>query len=296
MCGLSSAGSHIGVSSSYAAFIAALEHVAARLHGIGQQARRDRDGEPFRTFVMVCAHAGLKTGEDGPTHADPQALQLLQENFPPGLCITLTPWEPQEIWPLLAAGLMARPAVLAPFVTRPNEKVPDREALGLPPASAAAQGIYALATADPAADDYQGSLVIQESGVAYAFVDEALPRLRADGMRMNIYLVTSPGLFDLLPEAERRRIFPPERAAEAMGITGFTLATLYRWVTSEEGRAMSLHAFSRGRYPGSGQARQVLVECGLDGEAQYTAIKRYAETFSTRRSRTSRTSSPYNRV
>ncbi|HEY4640984.1 MAG TPA: hypothetical protein VII75_06540 [Thermoanaerobaculia bacterium] len=26
----------------------------------------------------------LKTGEDGPTHADPQPLQLLQENFPLG--------------------------------------------------------------------------------------------------------------------------------------------------------------------------------------------------------------------
>ncbi len=54
-------------------------------------------------MILVCAHAGLKTGEDGPTHADPQALQLLQENFPAGTAVTLTPWEPQEIWPLLAA-------------------------------------------------------------------------------------------------------------------------------------------------------------------------------------------------
>ena len=35
-------------------------------------------------MMLVCAHAGLKTGEDGPTHADPQPLQLLQENFPEG--------------------------------------------------------------------------------------------------------------------------------------------------------------------------------------------------------------------
>ena len=35
-------------------------------------------------MILVCAHAGLKTGEDGPTHADPQPLQLLQENFPHG--------------------------------------------------------------------------------------------------------------------------------------------------------------------------------------------------------------------
>ena len=33
----------------------------------------------------------LKTGEDGPTHADPQCLQLIQENFPPGIMVTLTP-------------------------------------------------------------------------------------------------------------------------------------------------------------------------------------------------------------
>ena len=72
-------------------------------------------------WSLVCAHAGLKTGEDGPTHADPQPLQLLQENFPPGTAITLTPWDPQEIWPLLAAALRRRPALIAPFVTRPDE-------------------------------------------------------------------------------------------------------------------------------------------------------------------------------
>ena len=78
LSGVSSFGAHIGVGSSYGAFIAPLGHVAARLHGIGQQARHAATGEPYRTMVLVRAHAGLKTGEDGPTHADPQALQLLQ--------------------------------------------------------------------------------------------------------------------------------------------------------------------------------------------------------------------------
>jgi len=93
---------------------------------------------------VICAHAGLKTGEDGPTHADPQPLQLLQGNFPRGTLITLTPWDPQEIWFLLAAALSKRPAVIAPFVTRPNETVVDRKALGLAPARSAAGGIYRL--------------------------------------------------------------------------------------------------------------------------------------------------------
>ncbi len=277
--GLASYGVHIGAGSSYAAFIAALEHVAARLHGIGQQARHETFGDPLHTFIMVCAHAGLKTGEDGPTHADPQALQLLQENFPEGVCITLTPWEPQELWPLVIAGLKARPAVLAPFVTRPNEEVPDRAALSIPPATAAAKGLYALRTADPDAKPYHGTIVLQESGVVYAFVDEVLPQLDRDGFRMNIYLVTSPGLFDRLPLAERQSIFPAARAREAMGITGFTLPTMYRWITSEEGRALSLHAFAKGRYSGSGQAYKVLEEAGLDGAAQYQAVRRYIQAF-----------------
>jgi transketolase len=279
LAGVSSFGTHIGTGSSYAAFIAALQHVASRLHGIGQQVRREMSGEEMKTFVMICAHAGLKTGEDGPTHADPQALQLLQENFPRGVAITLTPWEPQELWPLTIAGLKARPALLAPFVTRPNEKVPDRSALGIPPATAAAKGIVALRTADPNGRPYNGTLVLQESGVVYAFVDEVLPKLHADGLRMNIYVVTSAELFDLLPLEEQHRIFPPERAREAMGITGFTMPTMYRWVSSEEGRSRSLHAFSKGRYPGSGQAHKVLEEAGLDGRSQYEAVRRYVEGF-----------------
>jgi transketolase len=279
MAGLSSFGTHIGAGSSYGAFIAALQHVAARLHGIGQQTRRDLSGDPHCTYLLICAHAGLKTGEDGPTHADPQALQLLQQNFPPGIAITLTPWEPQELWPLLVAGLKARPAILAPFVTRPNETIPDRSALGLPPAMEAAKGVYALRTADAEASDYQGTIVLQESGVAYAFVDEVLPRLDREGMRLNIYLVTSAELFDAMPKAERDRVFPPRHRRESMGITGFTMPTLYRWVTSDLGRQHSLNAFSKGHYLGSGQAHKVLEEAGLDGPSQYEAVRRYVEAF-----------------
>ena len=70
LTGLSSFGSHIGVGSSYAAFVAALGHVPARLHGIGNQSKQSLNpGEPYKPFFLVCAHAGLKTGEDGPTHA-----------------------------------------------------------------------------------------------------------------------------------------------------------------------------------------------------------------------------------
>ncbi|HKI86989.1 MAG TPA: hypothetical protein VKA53_09610, partial [Thermoanaerobaculia bacterium] len=46
--GLSTFGRHLGVGSSYAAFIAPLGHIAARLHAIGNQAAQAAHGEPFR--------------------------------------------------------------------------------------------------------------------------------------------------------------------------------------------------------------------------------------------------------
>lgn len=274
LCGLSSFGRHVGVGSSYGAFLAALGHIASRLHAIGAQARQATFGDPYRTAVLICAHAGLKTGEDGPTHADPQPLQLVQEDFPPGTAITLTPWDPQELWPLVTAALARRPAVVFPFVTRPTETVLDRAALGLAPASAARTGVYRLRAATGPAD---GTLVLQGSAVAYAFVQEALPRLLEDGVDLDVYYVASAELFDALPPEERERICPAATAAEAVGITDFTLATLYRWVTSPEGRAASLHPFGRGHYLGSGPGEKVLLEAGLDGESQHRALKAFVE-------------------
>ncbi|HYM60992.1 MAG TPA: hypothetical protein VEZ11_08875 [Thermoanaerobaculia bacterium] len=272
LAGASSGGWHIGVGASYGAFLAPLGHIASRLHAIGNQARHERTGRLPRPMILVCAHAGLKTGEDGPTHADPQPLQLLQENFPPGAVITLTPWDPNEIWHLLAAALAKRPSMIAPFVTRPAEKIIDRQALGLAPAVDAAQGMYRLRKARGASD---GTIVLQESGVAYAFITEALPKLENEGIDLDVFYVASAELFDALTVEERERIFPERFAIEAMGITGFTLPTMYRWIRSDRGRAMTMHPYMHGHYPGSGPGRAVIAEAGLSGEAQFHRIMQF---------------------
>jgi transketolase len=274
--GLSSYGRHIGVGSSYGAFMAPLGHISARLHAIGCQARHAIADDPYKPLVLICAHAGLKTGEDGPTHADPQALQLLQENFPRGTAITLTPWDPAEIWVLLATALERRPALIAPFVTRPGETVLDRAALGLAPTPAAADGVYLLR--EPVGEG-RGTIILQESAVTYAFVEGALSRLEEAGLDPWVYYVASAELFDLLPVDKQRRILPEERTREAMAITGFTMATMFRWVRSDLGREMSLHPYQHGHYLGSGQGHAVLAEAGLDGESQFRAIRRYVEAL-----------------
>ncbi len=274
LSGIATYGRHVGVGSSYGAFLAPLGHIAARLHAIGAQAKSPHG--PWAPFLLVCAHAGLKTGEDGPTHADPQPLQLLQENFPRGTSITLTPWDPAEIWTLLAAAFRHRPAVLSPFVTRPNETVVDRAALGLAPVEAAATGVYLLRKPKGEGDV---TIVLQESAVAYAFVEQALPLLEKDGLDPRVYYVASAEIFDLLPTEEQKRLFPEEHARDAMGITGFTLPTMFRWVRSDLGRAHTLHPFAHGHFLGSGQGPMVLAEAGLDGVSQAKAIRAYVEAL-----------------
>lgn len=271
---MSGFGRHVGAGASYGAFISPLGHIPARVHAISQQMRQHVAPGPYTPFILQCGHAGMKTGEDGPTHADPQALQLHLENYVPGTAVTLTPWEPGEIWPLLAAAIRARFAVIVPFVTRPSEPVLDREGLGLAPASSSAEGVYRLRAAEGARD---GTVVLQGSEVTMAFVQDALPRLLDDGVDLEVVYVASPELFDRLPPERRAEIFPAELADEAMGITGFTLPTMYRWIRSDEGRARTMHPFMKGHYLGSGAGDMVIREAGMDGEAQYERIRAYLD-------------------
>jgi hypothetical protein len=82
-------------------------------------------------------------------------------------------------------------------------------------------------------------------------------------------------LFDLLPAAERERIFPEAHQQESMGITDFTLATMTRWVRSDYGRVHSLHPFRCRHFLGSGSGVMVMTEAGLDGTSQFEAIRAY---------------------
>jgi transketolase len=102
-----------------------------------------------------------------------------------------------------------------------------------------------------------------------------MPLLERQGIDLNVYYVASAELFDLISNADKERLFPEKFAQAAMGITGFTLPTMYRWICSERSRKMTLHPFQKGHYLGSGQAEMVLSEAGLDGESQFKAIMRF---------------------
>jgi len=268
--GISSFGKHVAVSASYGAFVA-FEHVAARLHAIGVQAAREAGLQP-NTLVLFNGHASLPTGEDGPTHADPQSLQLLQDNFPAGACITATPVEVDEIWPIVTKALSLRPAVFAPFVARPSAAFIDRKALGIEPAQNAVNGLYYMHRAKGKAD---GTVLVQGAGVGRIVLQGVLPALAKHKLNVNIVYITSRELFEALPEKQQEKLLPLALRQTAMGITDFTRPTLDAWLLSRAGRKHTLYPHKDGAFLGSNTASKVYEEAGLSGTDMLRAIKAY---------------------
>ena len=268
--GISSFGKHVAVSASYGAFVA-FEHVAARLHAIGVQAAREAGLQP-NTLVLFNGHASLPTGEDGPTHADPQSVQLLQDNFPAGACITATPVEVDEIWPIVTKALSLRPAVFAPFVARPSAAFIDRKALGIEPAQNAVNGLYYMHRAKGKAD---GTVLVQGAGVGRIVLQEVLPALAKHKLNVNIVYITSRELFEALPEKQQEKLLPLALRQTAMGITDFTRPTLDAWLLSRAGRKHTLYPHKDGAFLGSNTASKVYEEAGLSGTDMLRAIKAY---------------------
>jgi transketolase len=197
---------------------------------------------------------------------------VLQENFPGDVMISLTPWDPNELWPLTAESLLQRPAVLAAYVTRPSELVLDRAALGLAPAEAAVKGVYKLLAANGKPD---ATIIYQGSEVAYAFAAGVLPRLKEKGINLDVYYVASAELFERLDEEEQRLIFPYSAASSAMMFSGFTRATTYRWIMSERGREFTMYPWKSGNFLGSGQGDVCLEQAGMHAAAQLDTIQRF---------------------
>lgn len=270
--GISAFGKHVGVSASYGAFVA-FEHVAARLHAIGVQAAREAGLHP-NTLVLFNGHASVPTGEDGPTHADPQALQLLQDNFPRGACITVTPMEVDEIWPLVTKSLSLCPAVFAPFVARPSAVFLDRKTLGMDSAKQAVNGIYYMHRAKGKAD---GTVLVQGAGVGRTVAQQVLPVLAKHKLNLNIIYITSRELFETLSPQTQEKLLPLSLRQTAMGITDFTLPTLDAWLLSQAGREHSLYPHKNGVFLGSGSAEKVYEEAGLSGADILAALRTYTK-------------------
>ena len=195
---------------------------------------------------------GSRPARTAPRTPTRRPLQLLQENFPRGTAITLTPWDPQEIWPLMAAALARRPALIAPFVTRPNEPVLDRER----PRPRAGRrrrrsGVYRLRAPRRTGDGTRRAAGERASPTPSS--SEALPLLRAaTASTLDVYYVASAELFDLLPRRAASAIFPEARAQRGDGHHRLHAADDVPLGPLRPGPRATLHPFAKGHFLGSG--------------------------------------------
>jgi len=272
VAGISATGHYIGVGSSYATFISPMAFTAARLYCIAYQAKQGKNMVPM---ILINAHAGLKTGEDGPTHACPQTLSLWKSfsklNWK---VITLTPWDANEIWPLMIASLKYNPVLIVPYVTRPSEVVVDRKKYSFSDVTETANGMYYIRKAkkSKATVLYQGAEVGTE-------LPNIVAELEKENIDVNLLYISSPELFSYLPKKKQDEILPDELKLNAMAVTGFTLDTMYEYLLTEKGRDFSLHPFKKGMFLGSGPGGEVLKQAGLDVKSQFQAIKDFVKSI-----------------
>ena len=198
----------------------------------------------------------------------------MQDNFPKGLNITLTPLEVDEIWPLVTHSFQKRPALLCPFVIRPSYKFIDRITLGLPDPIEATKGVYSLYKPKT---EPEGVVLVQGAGAGRIFVEGVLPELKKQKANIAVLYVTSRELFELLPQAEQDKILPSAWKKIATAITDFTLPTVDCWLHSDMGRACALYPHKSGQYLGSAKASKLYEEAQMDASGQLRAIEEYMQ-------------------
>ncbi|MFA6423985.1 MAG: 1-deoxy-D-xylulose-5-phosphate synthase N-terminal domain-containing protein [Candidatus Magasanikbacteria bacterium] len=188
----------VSVFGTYAVFTTMIGN-CVRLALIGNHLKPDSKG----FFIVLAAHDGPETGEDGPTHQGLYWMSLY--NALPGIKV-YKPFDANETVEMLFYALeKGEPIALS--VTRPDTPVIKREG-NVPPARAAINGAYVY---KPFANNKKQKTVLAICGSQMLFNTlEILPNLEKD-FDVKILAVTSPELFEEYRKKDPRgaqEIFP----------------------------------------------------------------------------------------
>ncbi len=224
--------------------------------------------------IWVVGHSGPETAEDSRTHFGifaPGVTQL----FPDGHTISVTPWEANEVAPLLAAALQTDRAIVAIHLTRPPIAVPDRAALGVPSHLEAAKGAYVVKPYDESRPK-QGTLIVQGTSTTdsiYGF----LPRLLSgEGPNVKIVQACSWELFQLQDRAYRDATLPHEDWLDATVITNGSRRSMHDWLPHKVAEEYAMSSDWDDRWRTGGSLEEVKREAHLDPESLWEGIERFA--------------------
>jgi transketolase len=175
----------VSVFSSYAVFTSMMAN-SVRMALIGNHLKPETKG----FFIMLAAHDGPETGEDGPTHQGMYWMSLFTAY--PGIKV-YKPFDANETIEMLFYALeKGEPIALS--VMRPDTPVIKREN-GVPPAKEATNGAYVF---KPFVNNGKKKVVLAISGCQTLLnTIEALPELEKI-LDVKIIAVTSPQLYEEL--------------------------------------------------------------------------------------------------
>ena len=224
--------------------------------------------------IWVVGHSGPETAEDSRTHFgifSPGVTQL----FPSGQVINVTPWESNEVAPLLAAALQTDRPIVAIHLTRPPVTIPDRAALGVPSHLEAAKGAYVVKPHDPGRAP-EGTLIVQGTSTTDS-VYKLLPRLLAgEGPNVKIVQACSWELFQRQDEAYRDSVLSREDWLDSTVITNGARRGMHDWLPHKVAEEYAMSSDWDDRWRTGGSVDELKREARIDPDSLWESIVRFA--------------------
>jgi transketolase len=224
--------------------------------------------------LWIVGHSGPETAEDSRTHFgifSPGVTQL----FPDGQVLNLHPWEHNEVAPMLAASLRKAQPIVALHLTRPNVKIPDRKALGVPSHFEAARGAYVIKGFDLGRPK-QGTVICQGTSTTESLY-ALLPRLLAgEGPNVKLVQATSWELFRQQEQAYRERVLPWDEWLDSMVITNGARRLMHDWIPHKVSEEYALSSDWDDRWRTGGNVEELKREAHIDPDSIWAGIGRFA--------------------
>jgi transketolase len=239
--------------ASYGVFSVMMAN-AVRMALIGNEVNPDSRG----FFILLAAHDGPETGEDGPTHHGLFWMSLYSAY--PGIKVYKPLDANEAVEMLFHAASLGEPVAFS--VVRPPVPVFER-GNGVPPAIEAVKGAYVF---KPYANNGKRKLpILVCGGQMMANLLAALPHFE-DDLDIKIVAVTSPELFEDLRRRdpqEAERIFSGEERAGALAFHNGWKGFLYPFLLPAD---YETRAFGMDRFLRSGRPAELYAWAGFDAE------------------------------
>ncbi len=255
----------VSVFSSYAVFTSMMAN-SVRMALIGNHLKSETAG----FFIMLAAHDGPETGEDGPTHQGMYWMSLFSAY--PGIKV-YKPIDANETIEMLFYALeKGEPIALS--VTRPDTIVLDRS-VGSSKAIDAVNGAYVYyETKEQGVRNKERVVLVVSGSITLENTMKIVPDLEKEGKSVKVVAVTSPELFEELRKTNPTKaetIFSDEDRKNVIAIHNGWKGFLYPFFLPADYTNRNI---SIDNYLSSGNIKEVYDLAGLDADSIKNKILR----------------------